>query len=329
MSLKLNLVKLREPEKYNREFNLDCFSDVIGQAASISQICFYGEKYVNNGIFPTLLLKGSHGLGKTYISEKISKALGRKFIVINCGVLTSVEDFIENILIDKVCGSEKVTLLFDESHELNKDIGTFLLSLLSPNNDGYTYVEYKNLLIKYNFHDINSIFATTDTYKMLLPLVNRCRVINLELYKEEELYNILLNYTGGIRIDKRIKKSIIDACRGRARDAYLLSDDLKHACKDNYLSLEDWERYKEIFNINELGLNVMELEYLNILNHHERMSSVNIGKKLGLNRRNIEEEIEVRLMELSLVESSSRGRVLTEKGKRYCEKNIEEIVDIL
>jgi len=322
MSLKLNLIKREEK---NTDFNTKYFEEIIGQKSAIDQILFYGEKYEIEGIFPTLLLKGSHGLGKTYFSKKLSEALGRKFIIINCGVLKDVDEFIEEILIKKVCGNETVTLLFDESHELSKDLSTFLLSLLSPNNEGINVIEYKQLKIEYNFRYINSIFATTDTYKMLLPLVNRCRVINLELYTDEDLYKILRFYTNGLEISKEIQVSVIDACRGRARDAYLLSDDLRHASNGNgELSYEEWERYREIFNINELGLNSVEIDYLSILNEFGRMSSVNMAKKMGLNRRNIEEEVEVRLMELSLIESSSRGRILTEKGKKYCKRNVDK-----
>ena len=67
MSITLKLVKT---EKINKEFQESYFTEIIGQSSAIEQLCFYGEKYKQDGIFPTLLLKGSHGLGKTYFSKK-------------------------------------------------------------------------------------------------------------------------------------------------------------------------------------------------------------------------------------------------------------------
>jgi Holliday junction resolvasome RuvABC ATP-dependent DNA helicase subunit len=44
-----------------------------------------------------------------------------------------------------------------------------------------------------------------------------------------------------------------------------------------------------------------------------------------VNQKNVKDELEVRLRELDLITSSTRGRIVTDKGAKYLEKYTEEI----
>ena len=70
-------------------------SGFIGQESVIKKIKFFAESHSNDTPFPTLLFTGSHGLGKTYLSEKVAKVLRRNFVSINCGSIKNRSDFLD------------------------------------------------------------------------------------------------------------------------------------------------------------------------------------------------------------------------------------------
>jgi Holliday junction resolvasome RuvABC ATP-dependent DNA helicase subunit len=306
----------------DRVVDLSVFDKVIGQSSVLDQLKFYIEGYVNTGIFPTLLFKGSHGLGKTYVARQLAYSLGRRFVEVNCGSINSLDEFIGDVLLKDVIGEGDVTILLDESHKLNSDISVFLLSMLAPNSSGKTVTKYRNMEIIYDFRHINVVFATTDSYKMLGPLLNRCRDITFRLYNDNELKDLLSFYCGDLEFHCDLD-SVISACRGRARNAVLLSEDLKNASNGNLiLDQSEWETYCRIFGVNDYGIKDEEIEYLKIVKKSGHISSSNIAKRMGLNKNNIELDIEPRLMELNFVESTSRGRCLTSSGVLYLEDHL-------
>jgi Holliday junction resolvasome RuvABC ATP-dependent DNA helicase subunit len=81
-----------------------------------------------------------------------------------------------------------------------------------------------------------------------------------------------------------------------------------------------WEKIKSIFEIYPMGLNRQEVELLKIINEKGPISSANLALTMMVNTDNIESEIEIRPREIGLIESTTRGRILTENGKEYVRK---------
>ena len=270
---------------------------------------------------PNLLFTGSQGLGKTFMADKVAKALGRELVEINCSTVETTKNFIEDLLWKRVAGNISKTLLFDESHKLSSEVTTALLILLNPSNDNKNRLLYKDCLVEYDFHKVNSIFATTDAHRMFRPLVDRCVEIYFKLYDNEDLYNILKLYLPEIKL-RCNPEDLAYACRGRARDAFLLANNIKRYCMKNNISDFDdngWKDIKDIFDINSLGINEQEITLLKILKESSPLSCGNIAIKMGVNEDNVSSEIEVRPRELGLIESGTRGRILTQKGMEYLE----------
>jgi len=313
------LLKLKnDPEAVITE---NPIQNVIGQEDAKNKLAFFTMSHSEETPFPTLLLSGSQGLGKTYMSQKIADSLGRDMIEINCGSISSAKDFIEKIWLGQIFreGDKPRTLLLDEAHKLSFEVTTLLLSFLNPNEENKNTVVYEDYAIEYNFHTTNIIFATTDAHMMFKPLLNRCTEIYFNQYTNDELFKILKMYIPDINI-KCSKKEISDACRGRARDAFVLTQNIKRYCvmkKSNKLEKAGWDALKKLFGIYKLGLNSQEINFLQILNKHAPVSAKNMAIKLGVNVNNIEEELEIRPRELGLIQSTSRGRCLTDAGKKY------------
>lgn len=295
------------------------FKDIIGQVEGIKKLVFYADSHSYETPFPTLLFTGSAGLGKNHLANKTADALGRELIVVNCGTIETVEDFIEGVLIDKVAGDKPKTILMDEAHKIPSEVATVLLTLLNPNETNKNVLAYKNWLIEYDLARINMIFATTDAHKIFRPLVNRCEEVYFHTYSNKELYDIICLYLPGIKI-RCDKKDIAYACRGRARDAFLLTQKIQRYCNKQGVKVfdeDDWSEIKEIFSIHLYGLKTEEVTLLKLISECEQISSTNLAVRMGVNVQNIESEIEIRPRELGFIESGTRGRILTEKGKEY------------
>jgi Holliday junction DNA helicase RuvB len=297
------------------------FDNVIGQEAALAKLRFFLTTHDSVTPVPTFLFTGSHGLGKTYVAEKLANAMGRRFVEENCGIMTTEKEFIEGVLMKRVIGDTPCTLFLDESHRLSSEITTILLTLLNPSSDMRNEVHYKNWKIVFDMSKINVIFATTDAYRMFGPLVNRTERIYFDSYDRTELIDMVHLYCPqvGLGCDTN---DLAEACRGRGRDAFQLSQKINRYVKHSDASAlngEGWDQLKQIFEIQPMGLNRQEVELLKIVANHGAISVANIALAMMVNADNIESELEIRPRELGLLKSTSRGRSLTEKGLTYIE----------
>lgn len=313
------IVHLTPHNKTSLNPNSNIFKDIIGQEEAKKKLSFFANSHTELTPTPTFLFTGSQGLGKSYMANKMAKTLDRELVEVNCGSINTSKDFVEKILFGKVMGNTNKTLLLDEAHKLSPEITTILLSLLNPNEKNVNFVSYSNLMIEYDFTKINTILATTDAYKVFKPLLNRCVEIYFQLYTNSELIQILRHYLPGINLSCELE-DLAYACRGRARDAFLLSQNIKRYCVMNKINSFDnngWNDVKNIFSIQDYGLNSYEVRLMKAIRECGSISSNNLAVKLGVSVQNIESELEIRARELGFIDNTPRGRVLTNKGTEY------------
>ena len=305
------------------------FKEVIGQNSIVGQIAFYVKSH-NSGIpIPSLILTGSHGLGKTYMASKIAEALHRKFVVINAKTMETTKDFIEGVLLNSsmIFGDDPVTVLIDEAHGLTKEVATLLLTILNPNDSHINNLMYKNATLQYDMSRVNVIFATTDAYNMIGPLRNRCESLYFEPYSDSELIDILKYYLSDdikIRCDE---KDLAGACRGRARDAYQLAQKIHRFLDMKYKKFLDpngWNELKGVFGIQRCGLTKVERDVLIYIEKHQPVSCYTLSTAFMTGEENVKLELEVRLRELGFIDNTSRGRIITEVGKQYLQEELVE-----
>lgn len=306
------------------------FSGIVGQEAVVRQLRFYLNSHRPNVVFPSLLFTGSHGLGKTYVAKILAHNMKRRFLEINCATLGSTKDFIEYVLLEKVMGMKPVTVLFDEAHKLSSEVTTLLLSLLASNGKGINTLEYRGWEICYDLTKINTVFATTDSFKIFPPLVNRCKSIYFKSYSNPELITMLKFYLPDIELSGFSSEDFEDlayACRGRGRDTYELAENIKRSCMESKkFTLAQWHDLKDIFSINPMGLNAQELTLMRIIRAAGVISCSNIAARMMIGEENVSEEIEIRPKELWLIDNTSRGRTLTSRGEEYFSNFLHETV---
>jgi len=289
---------------------------IVGQSSVIKKLRLFTMSHSDRTPFPTLLFTGSHGLGKTFLAEKVAKVLGRKFISVNCGSIKKKDDFMDSVF-PAINGPS--TIFLDESHNLSKDITTVLLTLLNPTSDHKNEIEHNGFKFSYDMKNINLIFATTDAHMMFRPLKNRAFALYFSSYSNEDLIDILNLYLKDITLDCNLKE-VADACRSRARDAFLLSQNIiRHSIisGSKVITDKDWNDISETFEIYPLGLNKQEVDLLELIKDHGPISCANLALKLYVNEDNIKSEMEIRLRELGLIENTTKGRQVTDEGLKY------------
>jgi len=309
------------PSDNEAQVETTCFDKMVGQAEARKKISFFVRSQSKDTPIPTMLFTGSQGLGKTYMAKMVAKSMGRDLIEVNCGTYTRAEQFIDDILIGQVAGKNPKTILMDEAHQLSSEITTLLLSLLNPTKGHINDISYKDWLIEYDMSKVNLIFATTDAYKLFKPLLNRCVEVYFNIYENDELFDILTAYLPKVTITEA-KEEISYACRGRARDAFILSQHIERYCTMKNIHVFDhkaWMELKDIFEIHPLGLNAQEIKLMKAIKEYTTISCANLAIKMGVNVSNIESEIETWPRLLGLIESGVRGRNLTKKGHAYIE----------
>jgi Holliday junction resolvasome RuvABC ATP-dependent DNA helicase subunit len=143
--------------------------------------------------------------------------------------------------------------------------------------------------------------------------------VYFDLYTNDELFDILQSYLPNIALICD-KNDISYACRGRARDAFLLSQNILRYCNmtnKNEFDDNDWIALKDIFGVHNYGLNSKEVELMKMIQVNQPISCNNLAIRLGINVENVESEIEIRPKELGFITNTMRGRCLTEDGLKF------------
>jgi Holliday junction resolvasome RuvABC ATP-dependent DNA helicase subunit len=109
--MSINLIE-SNPIAWREDF-LNFEEALIGQPEVAKKLNFFVASDTPSTPIPTMLFSGSQGLGKTFTSHMVAKALDRKIVEVNCGGLTEREQLYNDILLNRVNGYEHVTLLFD------------------------------------------------------------------------------------------------------------------------------------------------------------------------------------------------------------------------
>jgi len=317
-NLAISLVRSTDPHPVTSGI----FENILGQNEARATLDFFLKSHNRSTPFPTLMLTGGHGLGKTFFAGKVATALGRKLHVYNCVTLKDENDFVARVIHDVFSAQKPATILLDETQSIKNDVATTLLSLLNPVASHINMVTVGGVKITWDMTLINVIFATTDAYKIEKPLRNRCHEIYFYPYTEDDLFNILKNYLPDVSIECS-KMDLALTCRGRARDAYGLSLNIRRYLEMNggkVFSQTDLNRLKGMLAVQPMGLTRAEVEVLKAIAEHQPVSVSNLAIRLMTTINVVEEDLEIRLRELGFIESSSRGRNITPLGKKYLQE---------
>ena len=300
------------------------FCDFIGQKEIIDSLKIFVEAIKKRG-FPNdhLLLYGPPGTGKTTLAYLIANELHTQTKITTGAALTKTGDLAAILTSLK----DNEIFFIDEIHRLPKPVEEMLYSVLEDYHLDIVIGKGPSArIINLSIPKILIIGSTTKLAVISAPLRDRFGLtLRLNYYQEEEIMKIV--YQAAKKINLPVSEKAAHEIAIRSRKIPRVALKILKRAKDLYdvkkIKVIDESFIDNLFGIlkmNPLGLNPIDLEYLEVLYkkfNNQPVGLSTIAVSLSEEEKTIEEFIEPYLLRLGLIKKTPKGRVLTQKGLSY------------
>jgi Holliday junction DNA helicase RuvB len=296
-------------------------SHIIGQRSVVEQVKVAVEAAFADGKkFDHALLVGGPGLGKTQLASVIASEMAVEFNEALGQSIKNASDL--NALL--LAAKDKSVLHLDEVHELRKEFQTALYRAMEGRK---LFIQGRSSVQSIPLADFTLLLSTTDEYRLLQPLRDRCRlVLRFQFYTDEELTILLRQRSRALNwvVDEAVFAQVALRSRGTARLALRLLQSARRVCRaegERAITLAHLERTCGLEQIDALGLGPVEQEYLRILAEGDSRLNV-IASRLGLPPRTVSQVTEPFLIRSGLILKDDNGRrQLTALGREHLLKS--------
>lgn len=298
--------------------------DFIGQVSVKENLKIFIESAKKRNIaMDHVLFFGPPGLGKTTLSQIVSKELGVGFKATSGPVLAKAGDLAAILTNLK----ERDVLFIDEIHRMNHLVEEVLYPAMEDFQLDLMIGEGPAARsVRIDLPHFTLIGATTRSGMLSSPLRDRFGIpLRLEFYTEKELKIIIIKNAEllGINIADEGAREIARRSRGTPRIAGRLLKRVRDFAIVNSSEIID-RHIADIaltrLDVDASGLDSMDRKYLKcILEFYDGgpVGADTLAAVLSEKRETLEEVIEPYILQRGLVQRTARGRVLTVEGYKY------------
>lgn len=298
--------------------------DFIGQSSVKENLRIFIESAKKRNIaMDHVLFFGPPGLGKTTLSQIVSKELGVGFKATSGPILAKAGDLAAILTNLK----EKDVLFIDEIHRMNHLVEEVLYPAMEDFQLDLMIGEGPAARsVRIDLPHFTLIGATTRSGMLSSPLRDRFGIpLRLEFYTEKELKIIIIKNAEllGINIADEGAGEIARRSRGTPRIAGRLLKRVRDFAIVNNSEVIDRNIADIALNrldVDASGLDSMDRKYLKcILDFYDGgpVGADTLAAVLSEKRETLEEVIEPYILQRGLVQRTARGRVLTMEGYKY------------
>jgi Holliday junction DNA helicase RuvB len=296
----------------------------VGQGHVKANIEVVLEAAKKRGAMPEhILFYGPPGVGKTTLAHLIAKSLDAPFKSTS-GVAIERAGDLAAILTNLEPGS---VLFIDEIHQLSSKIEELLYPALESGTLDIILGKGPSArTVELALPPFVLVGATTKVSQLSSPLRSRFGggVYQLDFYSDEDLRRIIARSAELLELspDSDVVEKIASRSRATPRVANALLKRVRDYSEvhEKPLSGEVCDEACKLFGIDELGLTKDDMRYLTTLRDGFKGGPAGIralASALHEDPDTVEDIYEPYLLRLGFIERSSRGRLLTQKGREY------------
>lgn len=296
----------------------------IGQTAAVKQLRVAIASARNRDVaLGHVLLLGPPGVGKTSLGHSVVPSeMGTASTYVNCSAVEKTQDLLSVLTTQK----PQQVVFMDEIHALIPPAKEIMLSLLEDSKVTVNIgKDTQKQLLTIDLPRFTVVAATTRPSALSEPLRDRfMHLIQLEQYSDDEVERILQWHFEARQVaaEAGAIKLLAPLCRGTARHAVRLVEACLDTCyavdaKASKATTVDAQQTLDRLGYKS-GLTPQEIKLLIALRDSPRqqLGLSSLAAKIDDDPRNVEDVIEPWLIQTGLIVIETRGRVLTDLGRK-------------